>query len=67
LNDNAEPNLPEVVHEAPSTDPVFPLPERSKAEVPEPSSNEYAATRVADGGGGAEPVVADATFEYAPA
>jgi hypothetical protein len=66
LNDNALPNFPDVVHDAPCTTPAFPFPDKSATADPDPSSNAYAATRVADGGGGAAPVVADATFEYGP-
>src|SRR5689334_11200090 len=53
LNESAEPNLPAAVQVAPSSVPLFPLPEASPAEVPPFSSNEYAATRPPVGGGGA--------------
>ena len=40
LNDNALPNLPAVVHVAPTSVPVFPVPDRSAVAVPAPSLNE---------------------------
>src|SRR5579863_9388004 len=43
--DNADPYLPEDVQVAVPMVPLFPLPDRSSNVVPEPSSNEYAATR----------------------
>src|SRR5262245_43813450 len=45
-NVNAPPNFPAAVHAAPDTVPVFNLPDTSATWVPEPSSNEYAATRL---------------------
>jgi hypothetical protein len=65
LKDNAEPNFPDVVHDAPCSAPPFPFPDASVTVLPEPSSNAYAATRL-DGGGDPDPVVAEATLEYRP-
>ena len=59
LNTSAFPNLPVAVHVAFAIVPVLPLPEMSLTVVPEPSSNEYAATRL----GLVDKVVAVATFE----
>src|SRR5262245_8915953 len=47
---------------APVIVPVLPFPEASTTDVPEPASKVYAATRP-DGGGGAVPVVPEATLE----
>src|SRR6266496_2792291 len=41
---SAEPNLPLVVQVAPEIVPLFPLPDRSGSEVPDPWSKLYAAT-----------------------
>src|SRR6185503_15569722 len=43
-NDSAPPFRPAVVHVAPLSVPVFPLPETSATVGPLPASNEYAAT-----------------------
>jgi hypothetical protein len=45
LNTSALPNFPDVVHVVFATVPVFPVPEESFTVVPEPSLNEYAATK----------------------
>jgi hypothetical protein len=45
------------------TVPVLPFPEASATDVPEPSPNEYAATKPV-GGGGPAAVVTDTTDEY---
>ena len=63
---SAFPYLPVVIQVALPIWPVLPFPERSATVVPDPSSNANAATNVADGGGGAAPVVAEATLEYGP-
>jgi hypothetical protein len=61
---NAAPYLP-VTHVAPVIEPVFPFPDTSTTDEPEPASNEYPATNP-EGGGGVALVVAVATFEYPP-
>jgi hypothetical protein len=58
----APPYRPCVDHDAPTTDPVFPFPDRSTTDDPDPASNEYPATNPT-GTGGAAAVVALATFE----
>jgi len=50
LNCNAFPNFPAATHVAPETDPVFPFPDASATDDPDPSSNPYAATNP-DGAG----------------
>src|SRR5262249_29289383 len=45
LKESASPNLPDVVHVALVIVPVLPFPEASATDVPDPSSNPYAATR----------------------
>src|SRR5258706_1027000 len=45
LNTSAPPSRPAVVHVALLVVPLLPLPDASLADVPLPSSNEYAATR----------------------
>jgi hypothetical protein len=50
-NDRAPPVCPWADHVAPLMVPLFPLPETSARAEPEPASNEYAATRPAEGGG----------------
>src|SRR5690348_16191889 len=62
LNESAEPNLPAAAQAAPSSVPLFPLPEASPAELPPFSSNEYAATRPPAGAGGG---VGGATIAWA--
>ena len=59
LNDSAFPNLPCVDHVVAETVPLLPNPEPSATVDPDPSSNEYAATRPTGG----VAVVALATFE----
>src|SRR5436189_2784747 len=49
LKERLFPNLPEVVQVAPLIVPVFPFPDISPTDVPEPSLKEYAATRPAMG------------------
>ena len=44
LNESALPFFPAVVHVAPTSDPVCPLPVASAVVVPLPSLNAYAAT-----------------------
>src|SRR5215216_647270 len=58
---NAPPYLP-VTHVAAVIAPMFPLPDTSATDEPEPASNEYPATSPG-GGGGVAMVVAVATFE----
>src|SRR5262249_16196133 len=48
LNDNADPNFPDPDHVAPLIVPLLPFPEESPTVVPDPSPNEYAATRPDD-------------------
>jgi hypothetical protein len=57
LKTSALPYLPAAVHVAEPMEPAFPFPDRSATVDPDPSLNEYAATRP-------ERVVAVATFEY---
>jgi hypothetical protein len=57
LNDIAPPYRPDADHDAPNTDPVFPLPDTSTTDDPDPASNEYPATNPT-GTGGADGVVA---------
>jgi hypothetical protein len=65
-NDIAPPYFPCVDHEAPpTTDPVFPFPDTSTTDDPEPASNEYPATNPG-GIGGAAGVTTLATAEYGP-
>jgi hypothetical protein len=59
LKRSALPNFPDAVHVAPEIVPVFPFPDASATVVPEPSSNEYAATRPV-------PAVAFATADEDP-
>ena len=66
LKDNADPNFPEVVHDAPLQCATVSVPGHVGDRPARPSSNAYAATRLDDGGGDPDPVVADATLEYGP-
>src|SRR5215471_21601285 len=59
LNCNALPNLPVVAHVVLAAVPLLPLPDASVTEVPDPSSNPYAATKP-DGAAG---VVRVAVFD----
>ncbi len=45
LNDNAPPNFPAAVHDAPSTTPTFPFPDDPPPPTPTPHQTQYAATR----------------------
>ena len=45
LKDSALPYLPLLVHVAPKIVPLLPLPDRSFRVAPDPSLNEYAATK----------------------
>ena len=53
LNDIAPPYRPDVDHDAPTTDPVFPLPDTSATDEPDPASNEKPNTNPAGTGGAA--------------
>ena len=48
LNDNAPPYLPDAVQVAFEIVPLLPFPDESPTVVPDPSSNEYAATNPDD-------------------
>ena len=63
LNHNAPPYRPCVDHDAPVIEPVFPFPDTSATDEPDPASNEYPATNPA-GTGEPAGVVALATAEY---
>ena len=60
LNDIAPPYRPDVDHDAPTTDPVFPFPDTSATDEPDPASNEKPNTNPA-GTGGAAGVATPAT------
>src|SRR4029079_589680 len=47
LNDIAPPYRPCAAHAAPCTEPVFPFPDRSATDDPDPASNEYPNTNPA--------------------
>src|SRR3954447_22682238 len=63
LKEREPPNLPLVLRVAFAIAPLLPLPDESMTVVPDPSSNEYAATRRDVGTDG---VVAVLWFEYCP-
>jgi hypothetical protein len=65
LNAIAPPYRPCNDHDAPNTDPVFPFPDTSATDVPDPASNEYPATNPS-GTGGAAGVATLTTSEYGP-
>ena len=53
MNDIAPPYRPCVDHDAPTSDPVFPFPDTSATDVPDPASNEYPTTNPGGTGGAA--------------